>query len=84
MYSHLSFCLLDPDTEYQACQGYSSEENQKKVGTYSICHDRELTGTFPTANTAGTFYINLNFLTHASFLCDFYDKEDELSCIIYQ
>lgn len=83
MYSHLSFYLLDPDTKDQACQRYSSQENEKKVGPYSIGHDRELTGTFPTANTAGTFCMSLNCMTHASFVCDFYDEENEPSCILY-
>lgn len=83
MCAHLSFYLLDSDTEDQACQRYSSQENQKKVGPYSICHDRELTGTFPIANTAGTFCMNLNFMTLASFVCDSYDEENELSCILY-
>lgn len=78
------FYLLDPDTEDQACQRYSSQENQKKVGPYSVCHDRELTGAFPTANTAGTFRVNLNFMTLASFVCDFYDEENELSRILYR
>lgn len=53
------------------------------MGPYSICYDGELPGTFPTTNTAGMFYRNHNFMTEASFVCDFYDKRTKVSSLVF-